>query len=202
MSRNCAENCGDSAVAVYQHRRRLPCCGRRGRFPWSRLLCGPCFHSCSWTRWSMSLLCRCGGRQNPFCGAEAVPYGPPVHAHRCSSWTKFSTCLSWFNDRCCGPDGTGHRLEVPHSQFIDELIDSLLRRRGRSLLSCLSRRKGFLLQYINKVDVVPRRCGGAGSTGAVVEKTVVLLQLHSLRNSLRSQTESLGSAWGCSLSRW
>ena len=27
MSRYCAENCGDSAVAVDQHHRRLPCCG-------------------------------------------------------------------------------------------------------------------------------------------------------------------------------
>ena len=49
------------------------------------------------------------------------------------------------------------------------------------------------------VDMVDRRsccAGGASSTGAVVEKTVVLPRLHSLGNSLRSQTsESLGTAW-------
>ena len=99
MLRYCAENCGDSAVAVYQHHRRLPCRGAEAipssipqvaqvdvpvvffhipvvaqrHFPWSRLLCGLRFHSCSWTRWSM-----CAG-QNPCRGAEAVSHDLADH---------------------------------------------------------------------------------------------------------------------------
>ena len=47
----------------------------------------------------------------------------------------------------------------------------------------------ILQLLVDTVIDVPVFAGGASSTDAVVEKTVVLPRLHSLRNSLRSQTE-------------
>ena len=44
-----AENCGDSAVAVYQHHRRLPCHGAEAIPPW--------IHQLPYIWWLMSLLC-------------------------------------------------------------------------------------------------------------------------------------------------
>ena len=54
----------------------------RGRFLRSRFRCGPSwFPSCSWTWWSMPLLRRFAGRQNPRRGAGAVSHGLPDHKH-------------------------------------------------------------------------------------------------------------------------
>ena len=33
----------------------------------------------------------------------------PWSLHRCSSWTRLWACLSWFIDRCCGPDSACSR---------------------------------------------------------------------------------------------
>ena len=51
----------------------------------------------------------------------------------------------------------------------------------------------FLLVQV--VDVL--LAGGASSTGAVVEKTVVLPQLHLLRNSLRAARELMQGRGPC-----
>ena len=119
---------------------------------------------CPWTRRSMPLLCRFAGRQNPRRGAEAVSHGPD-----CSSDHRDSPVAVGHGDRrpCCA-GCVGHSCRdaeaAPHGPGDDGDSPVAFRQDG----------------------LCPRCACLAGSTGDVVEKTVVLPQLHLLRNSVRS----------------
>ena len=114
-------------------------------FPWSRRARGqggrcpvmlvfpsmadPCL-SASWSvwMWPRSSLFRqwhdcywCAG-YDAFALCSLRLSAGPWSLHRCSSWTRLWACLSWFNDRCRGPD-SAYWLEVPQLQLIFKDVD-------------------------------------------------------------------------------
>ena len=144
LSLYCAENFGDSAVAVYQHRRRLPCgipqlpciwwsisllCSttslswRRGRFPRSRLLCGPLsVHSCSWTRLSMPLLCRsCRSSKSVSWrrGFFTWSCGPSRFPSCTWTWCSTSLCCRWCEFHRCR---RGEDSRAPTIALVEKLV--------------------------------------------------------------------------------
>ena len=66
-------------------------------------------------------------------------HGPQdsVEVHRCSSWTRFSTCPLLCHKWYLGPDSAVHCLAFPQLQFIT-VVDFLLRYRGLLPWSCCS----------------------------------------------------------------